>query len=270
MSDERVAAARRSFELAASGYDAPELDFFRRISETVVDRLDVAREARVLDVPCGTGHATRHVLRRLGPDGRVSGLDLSGKMLAVAATKVGSDARVELREADMRSMPFEDGAFDEVLSVFGIFFLPDMVPGMVELWRLVAPGGRLTVVTWKPNFFGSVRDVFMQRIHELRPDLVPVAVKDHRRLAATPDDLRRLGRAASINSEPVFSEVLCAQTIPEPSSWWRTELGAARRGIIESLTPQERDDVRVAGEDHLRDQGITSLPCDALVTTFRR
>ncbi len=170
----------------------------------------------------------------------------------------------------MRSMPFEDGSFDEVLSVFGIFFLPDMVPGMVELWRLVAPCGRLTVVTWKPNFLGSVHDVFVQRIHELRPDLVPVAVSERRLLAATPDDLTLIGRASSIDSEPVFSEVLCAQAIDEPSSWWRTELGAGRRGIIESLTPQERDDVRVAGEDHLRDQGITSLPCDALVTTFRR
>ena len=270
MSDARVSAAKRAFELAASGYDAPELDFFRRISETVVDQLDLTPTASVLDVPCGTGHATRRILRHLGPAGRVDAIDLSANMLAVAGAKVGHDPRVALHEADMRSLPFDDGGFDEVLCVFGIFFLPDMTAGMNELWRLVAPGGRLTVVTWKPNFFGLVNVAFMQRMHDLRPDLVPEPPQNHRLSAATPEHLQGLATGAAIDAIPEFSEVLCAQMISQPSDWWTIEIGAGRRGLIESLSPDERDDVRSTVEAFILDNSISSLPCDALVTCFRR
>ena len=44
-------------------------------------------------------------------------------------------------------------SFDAVVCVFGIFFVPDMVKAVSELWSRVRPGGKLAVTTWGPNFW---------------------------------------------------------------------------------------------------------------------
>jgi ubiquinone/menaquinone biosynthesis C-methylase UbiE len=57
---------------------------------------------------------------------------------------------------DMESLGFPDGAFDAVVCVFAIFFVPDMIKQVGELWRMVRPGGQLAITTW-PTAIVDVR-----------------------------------------------------------------------------------------------------------------
>jgi SAM-dependent methyltransferase len=101
----------------------------------------------VLDVGCGTGVVAREAARRVGAEGRVVGLDLNPRMLAVAR-RVAPD--VEWRQGDAAELPFEGGAFDAVVSQYAFMFFPEPVRALREMWRVLAPRGRLAVAVCGP------------------------------------------------------------------------------------------------------------------------
>lgn len=101
--------------------------------------------ARVLDVPSGGGVA----VRSLHPDQGVDyvAVDISQKMLdrtAAVAAEVGVADQVTTQVADVGELPFEDQAFDLVVSFTGLHCFPDPARAVVELARVTALGGVLT------------------------------------------------------------------------------------------------------------------------------
>jgi ubiquinone/menaquinone biosynthesis C-methylase UbiE len=102
---------------------------------------------RVLDVACGTGVLAREVAGRVGPSGRVVGLDLNPAMLEVARRLRPG---IEWRQGDAVALPLEDAAFDVAVSQFAFLFVPDPVAALREMWRVLAPGGRLAVAVCAP------------------------------------------------------------------------------------------------------------------------
>src|SRR5215208_1372728 len=104
---------------------------------------------RVLDVACGTGVVARLAAERVGADGKVVGLDLNPGMLAVARA-VASPRPIDWREGSAVALPLEAGAFDLVLCQQGLQFFPDRLTALREMHRVLAPGGRLGLATWRP------------------------------------------------------------------------------------------------------------------------
>jgi ubiquinone/menaquinone biosynthesis C-methylase UbiE len=68
-------------------------------------------------------------------------------MLAVAAQ---TEPNIAWRLGDAASLPFEDASFDVVVSQFALMYFPDRVGSLREMWRMLAPGGRLAVAVWAP------------------------------------------------------------------------------------------------------------------------
>ncbi|MCA1439998.1 methyltransferase domain-containing protein [Ensifer sp. IC4062] len=113
----------------------------------VADAAEIRTGNRVLDVGCGTGVLAREALRRVGQEGQVTGLDLNEGMLAVAAR---TEPRIAWRHGDAASLPFKDESFDVVVSQFALMYFPDRVAALREMWRALAPGGRLAIASWAP------------------------------------------------------------------------------------------------------------------------
>jgi ubiquinone/menaquinone biosynthesis C-methylase UbiE len=113
----------------------------------VADAVGIRTGDNVLDVGCGTGVLAREALRRVEQDGRVVGLDLNEGMLAVAAR---AESGIEWRQGDAASLPFEDASFDVVVSQFALMYFPDRVASLSQMWRILAPAGRLAVAVWAP------------------------------------------------------------------------------------------------------------------------
>ena len=145
--------ARRTYDAAADTYDS--LGFWARAGSRTVERLALAPGASVLDVPCGSG-ASALAAARAGAS--VTAVDISESLIELARAK--APANLSVRIADMRDLGYEDGHFDAVVSVFGIFFVPDMPALARELWRMVAPGGVLAVTTWGDGVFEPGASVF--------------------------------------------------------------------------------------------------------------
>lgn len=106
---------------------------------------DIRPGQRVLDVACGTGVLTRAAAIRTGPSGAVTGLDVSPRMLSIAARL---SPTLEWREGTAESLPFPDESFDAVVSQFGLMFVPDPAAALGEMMRVLKPGGRLAVAVW--------------------------------------------------------------------------------------------------------------------------
>jgi SAM-dependent methyltransferase len=89
----------------------------------------------------------REALRRVGLEGEVIGLDLNEGMLAVAAR---AGPKIEWRQGDAVSLPFNDASFDVVVSQFALMYFRDRVTSLRQMWRTLAPAGRLAVAVWAP------------------------------------------------------------------------------------------------------------------------
>jgi SAM-dependent methyltransferase len=105
----------------------------------------------VLDVGCGCG-ATTLAAARVVTEGHAHGVDLSVPMLerARANTQSTGITNATFEAADAQVHPFEDDAFDVVVSRFGIMFFADAAAAFANLRRATRPGGRLAVVCWQP------------------------------------------------------------------------------------------------------------------------
>jgi demethylmenaquinone methyltransferase/2-methoxy-6-polyprenyl-1,4-benzoquinol methylase len=102
-----------------------------------------------LDVGCGVGQQTRWLAERVGPEGRVTGLDLSAEHVA-AAREPPIPENVELVEGDLRRLPFEDRAFDWAWCADTLWpvVITDPVSVVRGLARVIRPGGSLTLIYW--------------------------------------------------------------------------------------------------------------------------
>lgn len=104
---------------------------------------------RLLDAACGTGVVARLAAERVGPDGRVVGLDLNQGMLAVAAALPVRGAPTRWVQADAGRLPFADRSFEVVCCQLGLQYTPDRTATLAEMARVLAPGGRLAAMVWR-------------------------------------------------------------------------------------------------------------------------
>lgn len=131
---------------AAKGYEAllvPAL--FRQWAPRLISAATIQAGSSVLDVACGTGVFARAAASVTGSSGCVVGLDLSEAMLAVARVLAPS---LQWHQGDADKLPFADALFDAVVCQFGLMFFLDRNQAVLEMWRVLRPGGRLAVAVW--------------------------------------------------------------------------------------------------------------------------
>jgi ubiquinone/menaquinone biosynthesis C-methylase UbiE len=111
----------------------------------------------VLEVAVGTGLN----LGLYPPETSLTGVDLSPEMLALARSRAADIGRpIELKEADLAALPFDDGSFDTVVSTLAMCAVPDDRAGILEMHRVLRPGGRLLLLdhiasNWWPIWAGQ-------------------------------------------------------------------------------------------------------------------
>lgn len=130
---------------AASVYEeffVPAL--FAEWAPRVADSLEPIHDGLVLDVACGTGVLARELGNRVGSE-RVCAVDCNESMLAVGRRLATSS---EWRVARAEALPFEAKRFAAVGSQFGLMFFEDRAKALSEMWRVLAPGGKLAVAVW--------------------------------------------------------------------------------------------------------------------------
>lgn len=137
-----------------SGWTAETAEWYaERYGEYATNRLaadatEVAPDAVVVDVGCGTGSALRRIAPRV-PDGMLIGLDPIPRMLEIARERASVDPnghRIQFREAPAERLPLEDASTDLVFAFDSIDHWQDKAAGLREIRRVLRPDGRLVVV----------------------------------------------------------------------------------------------------------------------------
>lgn len=147
---------------------------FRPWAEIIVPRVQLAAGDRLLDVACGTGIVARLAMERLGEGSHIVGVDLNPQMLAVASTLA---PKLDWREGNAGALPIDDSEkFDGVVCQQGLQFFPDRPAAAREMRRVLAPGGRLAIATWRP-----LNEIpFLQALHRVAERHVgPVVDRRH-------------------------------------------------------------------------------------------
>jgi ubiquinone/menaquinone biosynthesis C-methylase UbiE len=121
------------------------------VGEELCEALDLRSGRKVLDVAAGNGMVSLAAARRwcdvISTD-YVASLLERGRARALA-----EGLPIEFRVADAEALPFDDGAFDTVVSTFGVMFTPNQDRAASELLRVCKPGGQIGLTSWTPDGF---------------------------------------------------------------------------------------------------------------------
>ena len=129
---------------------------------------------RVLDVACGSGNLAIPAART---GARVTGVDIATNLLEQARARAESEGlTIQFDEGDAESLPYDDGAFDVVITMFGAMFAPRPELVSSELVRVCEPGGLIAMANWTPA--GHIGQMFkITGKHVPPPPTMPSPIK---------------------------------------------------------------------------------------------
>jgi ubiquinone/menaquinone biosynthesis C-methylase UbiE len=231
---QQKAMLKETFDIVAEGYDNRPLRFFPDSAKQLAAFLDLRGGELVLDVATGTGHAALAVAGRL-PQGRVTGVDFSRRMLDQAVRKAASQnvGNVEFLERDMQDLGFPAGSFDAAICSFGIFFAGDMDAQLARIAAAVRPGGQVALSGFQENYFHPLKELMVKRLSGYGVEPPPPTWKR----VATEAGCRELFAKAGIGDVRVELRNV-GYFLDDADGWWEVVWNAGFRRLVARL-PQE-------------------------------
>lgn len=117
-------------------------------------RFDLRGLKRILDVGSGAGQIAKHLFKYADADAQITCSDLSSEMLRRSRSRLKMASPLYVA-ADITQLPFADASFDCVTCGYVLEHLPDPRTGLLELARVLQPGGRMLLLTTEDNFSGA-------------------------------------------------------------------------------------------------------------------
>jgi len=221
--------------------------------ERLVVHAGINRGETVLDVACGTGWATLEAARAVGQMGRVTGVDIADKALAIAKGKRAGLNNISFDQQDGHHLEFKDCVFDVVICVSALFGFED-IPGALREWRRVLrPGGRLAFSSFGPEFR---RDSMMLR--KTIAKYGTASSSNIGRLETIEECARQLTDSEFANIQTASEELGFYH--PDLDAYWEEVMSSIRRLPLEKLDPATADQVRKEHLEEMKafvgDQGI--------------
>lgn len=130
--------------------------------KNVMAKMNVRQGESALDVCCGTGDWSFALAEKVGPRGKVVGLDFSKNMLSVGEKKLTERPTEQLSfiYGNAMELPFEDSAFDYVTIGFGLRNVPDYMTVLKEMRRVVKPGGKVVCLETSQPTVPVIRQLY--------------------------------------------------------------------------------------------------------------
>lgn len=169
-------SARLSYNRLSRWYDMISGNTEKKYRDWGLEKLSALPDEKILEIGFGTGHCLVSLAKAVGQAGRVTGLDISDGMLAIARDRLqkeGLSERVDLHLGDAAKLGFINaGTLDGVFMSFTLelFDNPEIPLVLKECHRVLKPGGRIAVVSMtKTNPPGAAVRIY-EWFHEHMPD----------------------------------------------------------------------------------------------------
>jgi SAM-dependent methyltransferase len=222
------------FEVSGDAYDSFMGRYSRGLAPVFADFGGIRSGGTVLDVGCGSGILTEELAGRLGAE-QVAAADPSPLVEACAARVPGADVRKGPAEA----LPWPDDSFDAALAQLVLHFLDDPIAGLVEMGRVVRPGGVVAACSW--NFSEML---LLRTFWEAARSIVPAARSETLEVASL-EEFAELGRRAGLEGVEQAPLEVSSRYESFDELWDSFQLGVGPAGdFCASLDPEQRDAVR--------------------------
>jgi SAM-dependent methyltransferase len=202
--------------------------------EHCVMRLNPQPGERILDLSTGTGWTSRVVARR---GATVIGVDIaSGLLEAARASAAAEQLPIEYQLGDAENLPFDDGAFDAIVSTCGVMFASRPEAAAAELARVCRTGGRIALTTW-------LADSNLFRMFEVMKRYMPAPPTPAPRSPFEWGRVERIRELLGGAFELRFEKGVSYYREPSPEAAWNTfSTGyGPTRMLAESLEPERRE-----------------------------
>ena len=254
-----------AFSEHVNRYDELGAEFQTKSATAQLEGVDL-RDKVVLDVGCGTGVISLLTLQK-GAAKVVCG-DISNYMLEVGRIKADRQGygpeRIDFRQLDAESLPFEDTSFDFVVTGMTLGLLPDQEQAVKEMVRVLRPGGHLSVGAHGPEHYWEACDASFRVINKryvlgYRLEFWPRKEEEVRRLLmdAGLDDIRsrRLTWRNTFKTGGEAYDFFAAIS----SNWWYAK-----------VPPIKRDEETRKTRDYFVRKGIVKITDDIILAYGRK
>ncbi len=142
---------RAQYEQLADIYDLRWRKYINNTLTFLYNWEQIDSQSTILDVACGTGEFERLLLGK-NPTQRITGVDISEKMLDIARKKYRVYSNVEFHQTSANSLPFASHTFDVVVcaNAFHYFDLPQVA--LAEIKRVLKPNGKVVILDWSKDY----------------------------------------------------------------------------------------------------------------------
>jgi arsenite methyltransferase len=117
----------------------------RPVGEQAIELMEIPAGARILDLGCGSGWASRLMAER-AQLGKVIGIDISDEMVQIATNTSKDFSNIEFKVASAEALPFSDHEFTHVFSMESLYYYSNMLAALREVYRVLGDGGRFVTV----------------------------------------------------------------------------------------------------------------------------
>jgi ubiquinone/menaquinone biosynthesis C-methylase UbiE len=198
----------------------------RPMGQRLIRLMPLTGANHVLDVGTGTG-ALMPDIRAVAPGAIIVGVDRSMGMLKVAQ----ESGNAPLGAMDIRRLGLASGSFDAAVMIFVLFHLIEPVQGLVEIHRVLRPGGSLGICVWgsSPSFGAS--DVWDETLSAFGAGPDPFQSTDRDELMDTPEKLAALLQEANFEVSKSWSEQFEHRWTADALIAQRTAFGSYQRRL---------------------------------------
>nr|WP_198151509.1 methyltransferase domain-containing protein [Kibdelosporangium sp. MJ126-NF4] len=225
------------FDRVAPDYDQA-VPFFATFGTRLVDWAELPRGARVLDLGSGRGAVTAAAVDAVGSTGSVLAADISPEM--AARLRAQALPHVDVQVMDAQALDLADESFDAVLSGFLLHILPDPGTALVEIARVLKPGGLLAMSVPGPSADGGWWAAYGQIVAEFA---TRVAEGSSAGMTGPPDSWEACAEQAGFTYvDREHTEV--ALPISGPEAHWSWLLSHGNRWLHDALDETSRAEFR--------------------------
>lgn len=142
----------------------------------LLDNSNLTKDARVLDISCGTGLVTFPIAETVGSGGKVTAVDLSERMIEQAAKEAEQRKLdwIEFKHMDAEVLDLADESYDNAINSLGLMYYPDPDKALAEMFRVLAKGGTASALVWGQRKACGWAEIFPIVDRRVKTDVCPL------------------------------------------------------------------------------------------------